>query len=268
MEKQNTQVYLASAGQTYMPFQDNTKVKTLPYEPLSKPNPKIEELVLNEKAIKNGWVIQAQEQHMIPGVTSDMMDWFWGNMEKCYYLWAPGSHKRFNWVKEPWRVGFTNSVHMISESVGENCPVFGGSGIEIHRLGLEYFPFTKALDHVIVEGTFNDLGEFVDSTVHMWDDCEGGCRHITAAVMNTRATEPPHFVKEMLEQDPNVKIIPPSATNHAEYEASMWPKFLPQLYDLWKGHPDKTQNVQCNLLIKRKDDNFIEYVYENGPIKI
>lgn len=268
MKNESTQSYLANAGQTFMPFQKNIHVKTLEYEPLKRPNPPIEELVLNEKAIEKGWIIASQEQHMVTGVTSEMMDWFWANMEKCYYLWAPGSHKRFNWVKEPWRVGFIKSVHMISESVGENCPVFGGNGIEIHRLGLDYFPFTKALKHVIVEGTFNDLGEFVDSTVHMWEDREGGCCHITAAVVNTKAQEPPHFVKEMLEQDPNTKIVPPSATNHAEYEASMWPRFLPQLYNIWKDHPDLTQNVQCNLSVRTTKEGSIEYIHENGPVEI
>lgn len=260
--------YIANGGQTYMPFKENIYVKTVDYTPLEKPKKLMEELVLNKEAIKKGLIIKSQEQHFVPNVTSEMLDWFWANMEKCYYLWAPGSHKRFNWVKEPWQVGFINSVHMISESVGENLPVFGGNGIEIHRLGLEYFPFTKALEHVIVEGTFNDLGEFVDSTIHMWDDTEGGCRHITASVVNTKVTEPPRFVKEMLEENPDVKIVPPSDTNHAEYEASMWPRFLPTLYGLWKDHPDKTQSVQCDLSVRTREDGTLEYIHENGPVKI
>ncbi|MBE6047477.1 MAG: glycogen debranching protein [Clostridium sp.] len=268
MIKENNMNYLANGGQTYMPFQHNIKVKTVDYVPLSKPEPAIDELVLNETAIKKGWIIQSQEQHFVPGVTSEMMDWFWANMEKCYYLWAPGSHKRFNWVKEPWKYGFVNSIHMISESVGENCPVFGGSGIEIHRLPLTYFPFTTNLEHVICEGTFNDKGEFVDSTIHMWDDVEGGCRHITAAVVSTKATEPPHFVLEMLAENPEAKIVPPSVTNHAEYEASMWPRFLPQIYSLWKDHPDKTQSVECNLTVRKLEDGSLEYVYENGPVEL
>ena len=76
-------------------------------------------------AIENKWVLQSQTQHFLPGVTEEMLDWVWANMEKGYYLGAPGSHKRFNWVKEPWRVGFEHSAHMISESVGEGAAVFG-----------------------------------------------------------------------------------------------------------------------------------------------
>lgn len=126
---------------------------------------------------------------------------------------------------------------------------------------------TKALEHVIVEGTFNDLDEFVDMTVHMWDSCEGGCRHITASVASTTAKEPPHFVKEMLAEDPENMPVAPSATDHAEYEASRWPVFLPQMYKLWEGHPDPTQNVACDLTVRKTGEESWEYIHENGPIE-
>lgn len=260
------QGYIATAGQTYLPFKENTKVKTLPFTPLPKPDPAIPALELNPMALEKGWELHEQTQHFLPGVTPEMLDWFWANMEKGYYLWAPGSHKRFNWVREPWRYGFQRSAHMISESVGENNPVFGGNGIQINRLGLEYFPFTAALEHVIVEGTFNDLGEFVDMTVHMWDACEGGSRHITAAVASTTASMPPHFVLEMLEEGNGTMPVAPSSTDHAEYEASRWPVFLPQLYQLWLGHPDPTQNVQCDLTVRQVGEYRWEYIHENGPV--
>lgn len=261
--KNNT--YQANGGQTYMPFQENTNVKTLPYAALESPTPAIPDLVLNPMAIDKQWQIQIQSQHFLPSVTVEMLDWFWANMEKGYYLWAPGSHKRFNWVRAPWEVGFLKSAHIISESVALGHPVFGGNGIEIDRLDLSYFPFTTALSHVLVEGVFNDKKEFVDMTVHMWDSCEGGCRHITAAVASTTLTEPPRFVKEMLADNPDAKIIPPSMTDHAEYEASRWPQFLPQLYKLWEGHPDPTQNVQCNLEVTQTEAYQWVYTHENGP---
>ena len=94
-------------------------------------------LELNSMALEKKWIIKEQCQHFLPGVTPEMLDWFWANMEKGYYLWAPGSHKRFNWVKAPWQYGFLNSAHMISETMGENRPVFGGSGVQINRLGLD-----------------------------------------------------------------------------------------------------------------------------------
>jgi hypothetical protein len=259
--------YTANAGQTYLPFQENIHVPTLPYTPLDRPDPLLPELELNEAAKAKGWVLQSQCQHFLPGVTPEMLDWFWANMEKCYYLWAPGSHKRFNWVREPWKYGFTKSAHMISEAVGEGLPVFGGSGVEIRRLGLDYFPFTTHLDHVICEGVFNAKEEFIDSTVHMWQAVPGGSVHVTAAVASTTATEPPAFVLEMLRETPDAMPVAPSTTDHAEYEAAMWPKFLPTLYHLWEGHPDPTQNVQCDLTVRETADG-IEYCRENGPVVV
>ena len=252
--------YMANAGQTYMPFQENIHIPTLPYTPLARPEPPLPEPALNAMARERGWVIGGGSQHFLPGVTAAMLDWWWANMEKGYYLWAPGSHKRFSWVREPWKHGFLRSAHMISESVGEGLPVFGGSGVQIDRLGLDWFPFTEALEHVIVEGVFNGSGGFVDMTVHEWQDAPGGCVHIYAAVADPNVTEPPAFILEMLAQDPNAKPVPPSGTDHGEYEASRWPVFLPGLYALWKDHPDPTQSVPCDLRVKKTGPERWEYV--------
>ncbi len=259
--------YIPNAGQTYMPFQENIHVPTLPYTPLAKPDPLLPELELNRAAREKGYVLSAQHQYFLPGVTPEMLDWWWANMEKGYYLWAPGSHKRFNWVRAPWEYGFLNSAHMISESVGEGMPVFGGSGVQIDRLDLSWFPFTEALEHVICEGIFNGKGEFVDATIHMWQAAPGGCVHIDAAVANPGITEPPAFLLEMLAADPEAKPVPPSATDHGEYEASRWPVFLPKLYELWDGHPDPTQSVRCDLRVRQTGPEQWEYLCENGPVR-
>lgn len=258
--------HCANAGQTYIPFQENIHVPTLPYRPLDLPVPPLKERQLNGCALEKGWIIASQHQHFLPGVSSEMLDWFWANMEKGYYLWAPGSHKRFTWVREPWQHGFLNSAHMISETIGEGLPVFGGSGIVIQRLDLSWFPFAEALEHVICEGVFNAKDEFVDMTVHMWQDVPGGCVHIDASVANPHISEPPAFILEMLAADPDAPIVPPSSTDHGEYEASRWPEFLPQLYALWKDHPDPTQSVPCNLRVVRRPDGSYEYLRENPPV--
>ncbi len=201
--------YVANGGQTYLPCQDNVNVPFAAYEKPEKPNPLLPELELNQDAIDKGYVLPSQKQHFLPGVTSEMMDWFWANMEKGYYLWAPGSHKKFTWVKTPVEYGMEASVHMISEACEPGAAVFGGEGVEIHRLALkDFFPFTTCLKHVICEGVFNDLGELVDSTVHMWEDVEGGCVHITATVQNSKVSAPPSFIIDILKKDTTLyKII-------------------------------------------------------------
>ena len=68
--------YIANAGQTYMPFQENIHVPTLPYEPLAAPEPPVPELALNAAAREKGWVINMQGRHFLPGVTAEMLDWW------------------------------------------------------------------------------------------------------------------------------------------------------------------------------------------------
>lgn len=261
--------YTANAGQTYFPIQDNIYVDFVPFEHPEKPNPLLKPLELREDYAEKGFELSSQKQHFLPGVTAEMLDWFWANMEKGYYLWAPGSHKRFSWVKPPCEVGMEKSVHMIAESCEKGIPVFGGDGIEIHRLALkDFFPFTDCLGHVICEGVFNDKNELVDSTVHMWEDTDGGINHITATVTNTKCSEPPAFIKKLFAENPNTKLVPNYMTDHEDYEASQWPVFLPKLYELWKNHPDPSQNVHCCLEVKKDGDGNFRYVCENGAVSL
>ncbi len=261
--------YIPNGGQTYLPADKNTKIPFMPYDPPAKPDPLLPELELTEEAKEKGYVLASQKQHLLPGVTAEMIDWFWANMEKGYYLWAPGSHKRFSWVKSPAQVGFEDSIHMISEACEPDLAVFGGDGVEIHRLHLtDFYPLTTSLKHAICEGVFNDLNELVDSTIHLWEDSPAGLLHYTATVSNTKSSMPPHFILDILKEDPNPKIVPNYATTHEDYEASQWPVFLPTLYQLWKNHPDPAQNVHCNLEVYKGEDGRYHYVEENGPVVI
>ena len=261
--------YIPNAGQTYFPIQENIHVDFMPFQHPAKPAPLLNPLELSKAYQENGFVLSSQKQHFLPGVTAEMLDWFWANMEKGYYLWAPGSHKRFSWVKAPSAVGMNKSVHMIAESCAKGVAVFGGDGIEVHRLALEeFFPFTDCLQHVICEGVLNEKNELVDSTVHMWENAPGGINHITATVTNTKCSEPPAFVKKLLAENPTVKVVPNYATDHEDYEASQWPVFLPKLYELWKNHPDPSQNVHCCLEVKQAADGSFHYIAENGPVRL
>lgn len=255
--------YNANAGQTFMPFHENIDVPILEFQQLEQPG-NLMDLKMSDEFLEKGYILNESVQHFIPGVTAQMLDWFWANMEKAYYLWAPGSHKRFSWKKEPWKYGFVNSVHIISEVYVPGMPVFGGEGVEIRRMGLEWFPFTEALEHVIVEAIFNEQGEFFDSTVHMWEGVEGGIIHVSAGFMNPKCSVPPQFILESLDSAPT----PEQRAFHSEYEAAMWPVFLPKLYDQWINHPDPTQNVQCNLRVQQNSDGKLSYVEENGPVHL
>ncbi len=259
--------YIPNAGQTYFPCKDNINVPLLPFTPLAPPCPLYDAPVLRPEFAEKGIRMTGWRQHFLPGVTPEMLDWFWANMEKGYYLWAPGSHKRFSWVRSPAEYGFLNSAHMISETVAPGVPVLGGDGILIQRMDLSNFPFENALEHVIMEGLFTDSGELFDSSIHMWEAAPGGSNHIATGIVNTQARDIPAFVKAAGETKKAAKMAgDPKA--HPEYEASQWPVFLPTLYRLWENHPDPCQNVPCDLRVRRTADGKFEYIAENGPIRI
>ena len=134
--------YIPNGGQTGLPIHDNIHVRLPAFTPAPWPRPELAAPVIAPAFAERGFVLGAWSQHFLAGVTAEMMDWWWANMEKGYYLWAPGAHKRFSWVKAPGQVGFLNSAHCISEAMVEGKPVFGGDGVIIHRLGLDWFPFT------------------------------------------------------------------------------------------------------------------------------
>ena len=259
--------YIPNAGQTYQPVQKNIHVPFKAYIAPAKPAPLLPALELSDEAEKKGYELSSQKQHFLPGVTAEMLDWFWANMEKCYYLWAPGSHKKFAWVKSPAEYGIDGSALMIAESCEPGLAVFGGEGIIIHRLPFrDFYPFKTCLGHAICEGVYNDLGELVDSTIHLWEDTEGGLNHITATVTNTKCSMPPAFVLDILKENPEAKLVPNWATEHEDYEASQWPVFLPRLYELWKDHPDPSQNVSWDLTVVVGEDGRFCYAHENAPV--
>ena len=102
----------------------------------------------------------------------------------------------------------------------------------------------------------------------MWQAESGGCIHVDASVGNPHVSEPPSFVFEMLAENHNAKPVPSWASDHSEYEASRWPIFLLTLYGLWKDHPDPSQNVKCDLTVRKTGNETWEYVNQNGPVKI
>lgn len=122
--------YEANAGQTYMPVQDNTDVEVLPYEPLKRPRSAASSVGTQHDGSGETLETPVPGTAFYPGVSARMLDWFWANMEKGYYLWAPGSHKRFSWVKAPWQYGFIHSVHMIAESVGKETWCSAGKALK------------------------------------------------------------------------------------------------------------------------------------------
>jgi len=61
-----------------------------------------------------GWIVV---DHIIPGCTEEMLDWWWVNMEKGYELWCPDEHKGFKWEVPPPLGGHIGAVQIAKESI-------------------------------------------------------------------------------------------------------------------------------------------------------
>ncbi|MCD8217393.1 MAG: glycogen debranching protein [Clostridiales bacterium] len=268
--------YVATGGQTSRPF-GQFNVPYPKWEKLSLPTQELPEIDLNPRFKEMGWAFQYEGRHFIPGVTAEEFDWFWSNMEKGYYLWAPGSHKRFQWIKEPWQYGHTNSKHTCVENMHDGAlvdpDVAAGDGYGMllyNRYDMDVYPFNIIVDgegeeHVIIEGTETEDGHNWMLNCHMWKNVEGGIIHRTAGCTETL--------------EDGRKVIPPdefpvprgkyNIIDHCEYEMANLPKFLPGLYKVWKDHPDPSQNVMFDLTVKKTGDYTWSYVTDNSkPIDL
>ena len=55
----------------------------------------------------------------------------------------------------------------------------------------------------------------------------------------------------------------PDTASHMEYESGRLNAFLPQLYDLWKDHPDPWQNIHFDLTTVQNPDGTWAHKYPN-----
>ena len=69
---------------------------------------------MEENKFPAGWMVV---DHIIPGVTAEMIDWWWVNMEKGYELWCPDEHKGFKWEVKPPMGGHIGAVQIATESI-------------------------------------------------------------------------------------------------------------------------------------------------------
>jgi len=79
----------------------------------SSPNVVYKELLKNEtKAL----VIE----HELHDVTTEMIDWWWDNMDNdTYQLWHPEDHLALEWQIPPDKVGHAGAIHMACEKISD-----------------------------------------------------------------------------------------------------------------------------------------------------
>lgn len=169
-------------------------------------------------------------------------------MEKGYHLWAPGEHFGFDWIVPPCEVGYEGSV----EASYEFNPV---NPIPITRIGMQWYPFTECYAHCWMSCfTDNPNDGFL---IHMHKDVPGGIYWRSVSVSS----------EERLKKMAAAGVSRDHIAVHMEYESGRLKDFLPQLYALWKDHPDPWQNVRFDLSTAKNEDGTWRHVSRNLPPK-
>jgi len=181
--------------------------------------------------------------HVIPGVTTEMLDWWWVNMEKGYELWCPEEHKGFRWEVKPPLGGHVGAVQIASESINYG-PVMD---IRIEWVDPDLgTPAHKAFwtyDHLLAAGSTGpdpNAPPYVTLS-HQYEAIPGGCK------MRSCMHIPPG--------------MPPIEgwCEHNVAEVSSFKDFLPALWGVWQAVTDPAINRRSTFTYEN-DGSRIVYV--------
>lgn len=177
----------------------------------------------------------------LEGVTPNMLDWFWANMDKCFYLWHPTEHEEFYWEIKPEYDKVLGTIHVAPQVWGD------GSRIEPHIRFEDVATLSKELtdyiiyDHAIVVGAVclkkSDYKEglpVLSYRIHQWEKTDKGVRGISTCIGETKE-------KGMV------------WSQHADVEVGNWEDFLPQLYKLYKVIKNTRINPFFSLKVVRDE---------------
>ena len=171
------------------------------------------------------------EHDEIAGVTPEMIDWWWVNMEKGYPLWEPNDHKSFVWEVPPPVGGYLGAIQIVEEKMGPSPWM----KIRIRWDDPEQCPIPRIYEHAIVATGVNPEGEVQAMILHEWE----------ASPRGTRMRSTMRFLRNVPPELPEIW------KKHDRSEVSTFPTFLPDLYRLWQAVKDPAINRQCSLKVKK-----------------
>jgi succinate dehydrogenase/fumarate reductase flavoprotein subunit len=165
------------------------------------------------------------------GVTPEMIDWWWVNMEKGYPLWEPNDHRSFVWEVPPPVGGYLGAIQIAEEKMGPLPPV----KIRIRWDDPDGCPIPRIYEHAIVASGINPEGRVQAMILHEYEKSPRGTR--MRSTMRFFGPVPPG--------------LPEIWKLHDRSEVATFPRFLPELHRLWQAVKDPTINRQCSLKIKK-----------------
>ena len=211
---------------------------------------------MQEGKYPEGWTVV---DHIIPGVTEEMLDWWWVNMEKGYELWCPDEHKGFQWQVKPPLGGHIGAVQIATESI-DYGPV---RDIRIEwvdpNLGTQAQKDFWTYGHLLTAGDTGAQPGIPAQVVlsHQWEAVPGGCK--MRSCMHRIPGPPPG--------SPPPGPLPPHPSGkkptgggwrvHNIAEVSSFKAFLPALWGIWQAVTDPAINRQASLKIKKEGSKII-----------
>jgi hypothetical protein len=215
---------------------------------------------MQEQIFPAGWIVV---DHIIPGVTTEMLDWWWVNMEKGYELWCPDEHKGFKWKVKPPLGGHIGALQIATESI-DYGPV---TDILIEwldpNLGTPEHKNFWTYQHLLAAGASRPGAPPWVMLSHQYEAIPGGCKmrscmHVPSGM--ARGTDPAG--PDSGPRPPHPSGKQPSGGGwrvHNIAEVSTFKAFLPALWGIWQAVPDPNINRHCSLEIK-KEGSLINYV--------
>lgn len=211
---------------------------------------------MKEQKYPGEWIVV---DHIIPGVTAEMLDWWWVNMEKGYELWCPDEHKGFRWEIKPPLGGHIGAVQIATESI-DYSPV---RDIRIEwvdpNLGTQEQKDFWTYEHLLTASTTGSQPGTQPGIElsHQWEAIPGGCK--MRSCMHRFRGPPPG--------DPSAGSEPPHPSGkkpsgggwraHNIAEVGTFKAFLPALWGIWQAVPDPAINRQCSFKIKKEGPKII-----------
>lgn len=165
------------------------------------------------KELLKGKTVALVMEHELRGVTPEMLDWWWDNMDnKTYKLWNPQDHIALEWQIPPSHVGHVGAIHMACESISD----IPASILRIRWEDRSAAPITTIYSHVNVGSALAPGVDDIPSggAVHEYEEISYGTRMRSTFLLP--AIVPQFFLD--------------SLRKHNIAEMGQFPAFLPQLY--------------------------------------
>jgi hypothetical protein len=157
--------------------------------------------------------------HEIHGVTVEMVDWWWDNMDKGYPLWCPDEHKSFQWEVAPRDCpdGHTGAIQVVEESINHG-PVMK---LRIRWENPKDSPIPIVYTRAMLATGLSPDNKVMTYLLHQYEPTDYGIK--------MRST-----LRPLGDTSPGE-----AWAKHNKAEVSTFSSFLPELFNLWKNVPKK-----------------------------